>query len=65
MQVVHQRFPRSRFSERPGFHVKDLCDIIRTYYNPPQFYGSFSLKSVLLALLPQMSYKHLAIQEGS
>jgi hypothetical protein len=44
---------------------KDLCDIIRNYYYHPKFYGSFSLKSVLPALLPEMSYKNLAIQEGN
>ena len=44
---------------------KDLCDIIRKYYYHPKFHGSFSLKSVLPALLPEMSYKNLTIQEGN
>jgi hypothetical protein len=44
---------------------KDLCDIIRKYYYHPKFHGSFSLKSVLPALLPEMSYNNLTIQEGN
>ena len=44
---------------------KDLCDIIRKYYYHPKFHGSFSLKSILPALLPEMSYDNLAIREGN
>jgi predicted RecB family nuclease len=44
---------------------KDLCDIIRKNYYHPKFHGSFSLKSVLPALRPEMSYKNLAIREGN
>ena len=44
---------------------KDLCDIIRKYYYHPKFHGSFSLKSVLPALRPEMSYENLAIREGN
>ncbi len=44
---------------------KDLCDIIRRYYYHPKFYGSFSLKSVLPAMRPEMSYENLAIREGN
>jgi predicted RecB family nuclease len=44
--------------------LRDLCDIIRTYYYHPEFRGSFSLKSVLPAILPEMSYENLSIQEG-
>jgi len=43
----------------------DLCAIIRKYYYHPRFYGSFSLKFVLPALLPEMSYENLVIQEGN
>jgi predicted RecB family nuclease len=42
----------------------DLHAIIRNNYYHPKFYGSFSLKSVLPALLPEMSYAKLAIQDG-
>ena len=44
---------------------KDLCALIKKYFYHPRFHGSFSLKSVLPALVPDMEYKTLAIQEGS
>jgi hypothetical protein len=44
--------------------IKDLHMIIRRDYYNPGFHGSFSLKSVLPALLPTMDYGNLAIQEG-
>lgn len=44
--------------------VKDLCAIIRRHFYHPGFHGSFSLKSVVPALLPEMNYENLAIQEG-
>jgi predicted RecB family nuclease len=44
---------------------KDLCAIIKKHFYHPKFYGSFSLKYVLPALLPQMNYETLSIQEGS
>jgi hypothetical protein len=44
--------------------VKDLYAIIRKHYYHPAFHGSFSLKSLVPALLPEMAYENLAIQEG-
>lgn len=44
--------------------VKDLHAIIRKNYYHPGFHGSFSLKDVVPALLPEMNYENLAIQEG-
>lgn len=44
--------------------MKDLHQIIRKHYYHPGFHGSFSLKSVLPAILPDMSYENLEIQEG-
>jgi hypothetical protein len=44
---------------------KDLYAIIKRDFYQPKFYGSFSLKSVLPALVPDMSYESLSIQEGS
>jgi hypothetical protein len=44
--------------------IKDLLKIIRRHYYNPAFHGSFSLKSVLPAILPEMSYENLEIQEG-
>ena len=42
----------------------DLHAIIRDNYYHPKFYGSFSLKNVLPALLPEMTYDKLSIQDG-
>jgi len=42
----------------------DLHAMIRNNYYHPKFYGSFSLKTVLPALLPEMTYNKLSIQDG-
>ena len=42
----------------------DLCALIKNHYYHPSFHGSFSLKYVLPALVPNMDYQDLAIQEG-
>jgi predicted RecB family nuclease len=42
----------------------DLYAIIRKHYYHPDFHGSFSIKSVLPALLPDMGYDKLAVQDG-
>lgn len=42
----------------------DLCALIKNEYYNPAFHGSFSLKYVLPALVPEMDYQNLAIQEG-
>jgi len=42
----------------------DLYKIIKDNFYAPRFYGSFSLKYVLPALVPELSYDKLAIQEG-
>lgn len=44
--------------------VKDLHGIIKRNYYHPGFHGSFSLKAVVPALLPEMGYENLTIQEG-
>jgi hypothetical protein len=44
---------------------KDLHSLIKSHFYHPGFYGSFSLKSVLPALVPDMKYGDLAIQEGN
>ncbi|MBW1692213.1 MAG: DUF2779 domain-containing protein [Deltaproteobacteria bacterium] len=44
---------------------KDLHSLVKSHFYHPRFYGSFSLKSVLPALAPEMNYGDLAIQEGS
>jgi len=44
--------------------IIDLYVIIKKHYYHPEFHGSFSLKSVLPALLPEMDYRNLDVQEG-
>jgi hypothetical protein len=41
-----------------------LHAIIRKNFYHPKFYGTFSLKYVLPALVPEMSYDKLSIQDG-
>jgi len=43
----------------------DLKAIINKHYYHPGFHGSYSIKVVLPTLVPDMSYKELAIQNGS
>lgn len=47
------------------WRCKDLCSAIRNHYYHPDFSGSFSLKAVLPAIMPEMQYSTLAIQEGT
>jgi hypothetical protein len=42
----------------------DLFPIIRDHYYHPAFSGSYSIKSVLPAMVPSLAYGDLAIQEG-
>ena len=42
----------------------DLLKLIRDNYYHPEFNGSYSLKSVLPALVPALSYADLEIQDG-
>ncbi|MBI4282010.1 MAG: DUF2779 domain-containing protein [Chloroflexi bacterium] len=43
----------------------DLLAIVRTHYYHPNFHGSYSIKSVLPALAPDLSYRDLDIQDGA
>ncbi len=43
----------------------DLLKLIRESYYHPNFHGSYSIKSVLPALVPSLGYSDLRIQEGS
>jgi hypothetical protein len=42
----------------------DLHPVIRGHYYHPDFHGSFSIKSVLPVLVPDLGYGELAIQDG-
>lgn len=44
--------------------LADLLPVVRNHVYHPDFGGSFSLKRVLPALVPEMSYRGLAIAEG-
>lgn len=44
--------------------IWDLHPVIRNNYYHPEFRGSFSIKKVLPAVLPEMSYEDLDITEG-
>ena len=44
--------------------IFDLLKLIREHYYHPQFHGSFSIKSVLPAIVPNMGYSDLDIQHG-
>lgn len=45
--------------------VWDLAAVIREHYYHPGFHGSFSLKQVLPAVVPELGYDDLEIQDGS
>ena len=45
--------------------VVDLMSIVRAEYYHPGFRGSFSIKSVLPALVPELAYDDLEISEGN
>jgi hypothetical protein len=45
--------------------IKDLLPAVRDHVYHPGFGGSFSLKSVLPALVPELSYDELEVSDGS
>jgi len=68
-----QRIMKDLATEFPAFEdpLLDLCDrtfdllqLVREEYYHPQFHGSFSIKSVLPALVTEMGYQDLEIQQG-
>jgi hypothetical protein len=75
--VYNQSFEKTRLQEiadcMPKYaasidvaleHIWDLLPCIRRNVYHPAFGGSYSLKSVLPALVPEMSYKGMAVAEG-
>ena len=44
--------------------IFDLYKAVRAHYYHPEFHGSYSLKAVLPAVVPGMTYAGLGIQEG-
>jgi len=76
--VYYEQFEKSRLAELATWfpeHAADLHDIrdrivdllpiVRDHVYDPAFHGSFSLKTVLPALVPDLGYGDLEIQEGS
>jgi len=75
--VYHQQFESQRLSELatwlPEFagrinkiqrRLWDLLPIVRDHVYHPAFGGSYSLKSVLPALVPEMSYAGMEVSDG-
>jgi hypothetical protein len=75
--VYHQQFEFQRLSELaswlPEFagriakiqqRLWDLLPIIRDHVYHPAFGGSYSLKSVLPALVPEMTYEGMEVADG-
>ncbi len=44
--------------------VKDLLPVVRNHFYHPEFRGSFSIKNVVRALLPEMAYDQLEVADG-
>jgi hypothetical protein len=45
--------------------IRDLADPVRKGLYHPEFYGSYSLKPVVAALLPELAYDDLEVAEGA
>ena len=76
--VYNQSFESSRLSELAGWYptlskriervrdcLWDLLPVIRNNVYHPDFYGSFSLKGVLPALISNMSYEGMEVSDGT
>ena len=76
--VVYSSFEETRLKELAALfphharrlsaaieRMADLLMLLRKHYYHPDFHGSFSLKSVLPALVPDLGYANLEIQGGS
>lgn len=58
-------FPEFKSAFREiGRRLWDLLPVIRDHYYHPAFHGSYSIKSVLPAVVPSLGYGDLTIQEG-
>ncbi len=52
--------PLAAISER----LFDLLRVIRAHYYHPAFHGSYSIKTVLPVLVPDMTYEGMAVGDG-
>ena len=75
--VYNQQFEETRLSELAGWlpefterikniqsRLWDLLPVIRSHVYHPAFAGSYSLKSVLPALVPEMTYEGMTVADG-
>lgn len=59
-------FPKyAKRIEEVRIRLWDLLQVIRSNVYHPQFYGSFSIKNVLPALVPDMSYDDMEVADGT
>lgn len=76
--IVYSTFESTRLDDLsrwlPGYERRikqvknrlwDLHQVIRSNVYHPQFYGSFSIKRVLPAFIPEMSYDHMPVADGT
>jgi uncharacterized protein DUF2779 len=66
MRQVAEAFPelRKAFSA-VSKRLWDLYPVIKEHYYHPAFHGSYSIKSVLPVMVPELSYRDLLIREGA
>jgi len=61
-----EMYPEHRvFLEDINERTFDLMDIFTAHYIDTRFHGSASIKAVLPVLVPDLSYKTLAVQNGT
>lgn len=66
IRELAEALPRLRRDlDRLHTRLWDLNAVLKQHYYHPGFVGSYSLKAVLPALLPELGYGDLAIQEGT
>jgi Domain of unknown function(DUF2779) len=66
MRQVAEAFPELRPAlSRIIARLWDLYPVIKEHYYHPAFQGSYSIKSVLPVMAPELSYRDLLIQEGA
>jgi hypothetical protein len=66
MRQVADAFPELRRAFAPVIkRLWDLYPVIKGHYYHPAFQGSYSIKSVLPVMVPELSYRDLQIQEGA
>ncbi|MCC2641308.1 MAG: uncharacterized protein K0S45_1721 [Nitrospira sp.] len=65
LERLAERFPSLRRElKRAMARLWDLHEVIKDHYYHPAFEGSYSIKAVLPAIVPSLSYEDLVIQDG-